>query len=615
MQENNCLLINADEGANESGSHEEQSNQGIKSETDVQMQGGNQDNQTDWLLPDQLEKPDETREILWRGHLTQFGLSKLKEFQKDAIQAVELKRDSVIIQPTAKGKSLCYQLPALFEKGSVTVVVCPTISLINSQIENLKSNNIDAVSVGPASGGSPLQSVAAAEKSSLPPILFTTPEYFDKKLKNELVTMKENIKLLVLDEVHKMFDRSSNFRACYDTFKSVKDEFQDTPIMALTATLNDSQLIDLCKNYLRRPVLVRSSVNKRNVKINIEHYDTVRKSSGKDKWKKVAQNIVKTVQSDYAIVYMDFRKDVELLVDSIKEAGIQDVKAYHGSLRSEVKKEIDTAFRSKNFQVLVATESYEVGTHSPHVNLVLRIGCMRNMAVIVQEFGRAGRNNDASDGLLLVKEHVDDQRLIYWTQHCSSEEVELKKKEYEKAWKWIYGLKAGSCLRRCLLENFEDADVIEQSGSGECCCSCDIEEERTFDLKETASLLLKALKELMTIPQVKDVNEDKLISWLRGSKRDWLSAPDIQKYIDSSETYRKAELLGNKSLNKEWWSVHLRQIVHLNLINIQFKVAKGFQFARAYRTYVISDKGEHFLRSPHSIHVLSPFAVESKPTR
>lgn len=123
----------------------------------------------------------------------------------------------------------------------------------------------------------------------------------------------------------------------------------------------------------------------------------------------------------------------------------------------------------------------------------------------------------------------------------------MKKREYEKAWKWIYGLKAGFCLRRCLLENFEDADIIEQSTSGECCCSCDIEDEKNFDLKETASLLLTALKELKSIPQVKDINEDKLISWLRGSKRDWLSAPEIQKYIDSSETYGKGEVLKIKS--------------------------------------------------------------------
>lgn len=113
------------------------------------------------------------------------------------------------------------------------------------------------------------------------------------------------------------------------------------------------------------------------------------KKAGKDMWKKVAENIVNTFQDDYAIVYMDFKKDVDFLVENLKEASIEDTMAYHGGLKAEVKREIDKAFRSKKIQVLVATESYEVGTNSPHVNIVLRIGCIRNLAVLRQEFGRA----------------------------------------------------------------------------------------------------------------------------------------------------------------------------------------------------------------------------------
>ena len=149
-----------DDDSNNSLSDEELLNLSIKMERDANetKTQGSKDDQTEWTLPEHLKKPGEAREILWRGHLTQFGFSKLKGFQRDAIQAVELGRDTVIIQPTASGKSICYQLPALFEKGSFTVVVCPTISLINSQIESLKNHDINAASVGPVTGGSSLQS-------------------------------------------------------------------------------------------------------------------------------------------------------------------------------------------------------------------------------------------------------------------------------------------------------------------------------------------------------------------------------------------------------------------------------------------------------------------------
>lgn len=92
----------------------------------------------------------------------------------------------------------------------------------------------------------------------------------------------------------------------------------------------------------------------------------------------------------------------------------------------------------------------------------------------MQEFGRAGRNSESSDGIIMVNESVDDQRLIYWIKECSPEEILDKKSEYEQCWKWLYGFLAGTCLRKSLLESFESSEVFELAASGECCSSCDI---------------------------------------------------------------------------------------------------------------------------------------------
>ena len=64
-------------------------------------------------------------------------------------------------------------------------------------------------------------------------------------MKRELLTIQNRLKLTVLEEVHKMIDRTANFRECYDSLKSLKDEFPTTPIMAVTATLSDTELGDL----------------------------------------------------------------------------------------------------------------------------------------------------------------------------------------------------------------------------------------------------------------------------------------------------------------------------------------------------------------------------------
>ena len=205
---------------------------------------------------------------------------KIKKFQKDAIQAVQLTLDSIIIQPTASGKSICFQLPSLFDKKLKIVVICPTISLINSHVENLKTHGIASAVLGPLSSAAAPQSLHTCVEEDLPPLIFTTPEYFVHKAKNELLKIKSSMKLLVLDEVHKMFDRTSNFRSCYDSLKMLKDDFLGIPIMALTATLDDSQLVDLAENYLRRPVVIKGSVNKKNTKLNVQSYKRVQKKMG-----------------------------------------------------------------------------------------------------------------------------------------------------------------------------------------------------------------------------------------------------------------------------------------------------------------------------------------------
>ena len=181
---------------------------------------------------------------------------------------------------------------------------------------------------------------------------------------------------------------------------------------------------------------------------------------------------------------------------------------------------------------------------------------MRNMAVFVQEFRRAGRNSQSSDGIFMVNESVDDQRLIYWTKECSREEINAKKSEYEQCWKWLYGLQAGTCLQKSLLENFESTDIFELSTSGECCSSCDMSSATKFSCRETGALLLKALEEVAKLPIIKSgVSADKVISWLRGSKRAWMASADVQKHLDSSHSYSKGAQVDGFPVKKEWWSL------------------------------------------------------------
>ena len=125
---------------------------------------------------------------------------------------------------------------------------------------------------------------------------------------------------------------------------------------------------------------------------------------------------------------------------------------------------------------------------------------------------------------------------------CNSEEVEIIKRSYENSWRWIYGVYNRTCLRETLLRSFEDKTVILDQPEGECCSSCDIQQEKDFNAREPAELLLTAIKELQEVlSSNKGVNEDNLVSWLLGAKRDWILKPDIQTAIDKSSTFGKGE--------------------------------------------------------------------------
>ena len=120
----------------------------------------------------------------------------------------------------------------------------------------MKGFEINAIAVGPQH---PVEMLTIQDQSEASySLIYTTPEYFATKLKHRL-SLSKQLKLIVIDEVHKVFDKNSEFRSSYDTLKFLHDDFPCIPIMALTATVNEEQLNLLCEYYLRQPMLMKST--------------------------------------------------------------------------------------------------------------------------------------------------------------------------------------------------------------------------------------------------------------------------------------------------------------------------------------------------------------------
>ena len=162
------------------------------------------------MLPEQLSPLAKRNKVLWKGYLTAFGFNSFKPFQLRAIHAIQEGHDVVVVQPTGSGKSLCFQVPSVVEDNTVTIVISPTVSLIQSQVTGLRKRGIDAIPFGPCAGDSVEDnSDRILMESSLgtPSLAYTTPEHFHEVM-HLLQARKSKLKMIVLDEVHKVSKRT-----------------------------------------------------------------------------------------------------------------------------------------------------------------------------------------------------------------------------------------------------------------------------------------------------------------------------------------------------------------------------------------------------------------------
>ena len=162
----------------------------------------------------------EVKETLWRGYATQLGVTHLKKpFQIEALSAFEEGKDCLIVQPTASGKSFCFQVPALMNKEKFVLVISPTISLMKSQVKSLIDKGIDAAYIGPGPGAkeSFKRLMSNVGKEDFPILVYCTPEYLmgvDGKTgaARSLLKISHQLALIVIDECHMIFQRSGEFR-------------------------------------------------------------------------------------------------------------------------------------------------------------------------------------------------------------------------------------------------------------------------------------------------------------------------------------------------------------------------------------------------------------------
>lgn len=325
-----------------------------------------------------------------------FGFNQFRPGQEPVIQALLDGHSAAAIFPTGSGKSLCYQLPAL-HLPHLTLVVSPLLALIQDQLDFLQRKGIKAASIqsmqSPAESAQVYKSVSDGEIK----ILFISVERLNSE-RFRAFLKKVPISLLVVDEAHCISEWGHNFRPDYLKLASYREEFAIKQVLLLTATATQKVIQDMAtKFHIDLDKITLTGSYRPNLNLSVVGVDETNKLPTLVPW-------LIPRQKTAGIIYVTLQKTAEQVAESLMQQGIQ-ATAYHAGLGNEQRQVIQQQFMSGQIPLIVATIAFGMGIDKSDIRFVVHYDLPKSIENYAQEIGRAGRDGDAADCLVLANKN------------------------------------------------------------------------------------------------------------------------------------------------------------------------------------------------------------------
>ena len=324
-----------------------------------------------------------------------WGYSSFRPLQEDIIQSVLDGNDTLALMPTGGGKSLCYQVPAMFNDG-ICLVISPLIALMKDQVENLRKKNITAYAIySGMSRKEVIRTFITAAESNCK-FLYVSPERLETSLFKEYLPSL-NISLIAVDEAHCVAQWGYDFRPPYLRIADIRTELPGIPLLALTASATPEVQLDICEK-LTGPQhgdwkTFRQSFERANLSYSVFQVDS--------KINKII-DVLKKVKGT-AIVYCKSRKRTQDIAALLQ---LQEIHAdfYHAGLAQDERTKKQEDWINNKTRVIVCTNAFGMGIDKPDVRVVVHADVPDCLENYYQEAGRAGRDGKIAYAVLLYNE-------------------------------------------------------------------------------------------------------------------------------------------------------------------------------------------------------------------
>jgi ATP-dependent DNA helicase RecQ len=320
-----------------------------------------------------------------------FGYTAFRPGQEEVIDALLEGRDVLAVMPTGGGKSLCYQIPALLLPG-LTLVISPLISLMKDQVEALRSSGVRAAFLNSALSYPAYADTMNRALRGEYAILYIAPERLLRDDFRQLSTALP-ISLVVIDEAHCVSQWGHDFRTSYLDIAGFTGALAARPVVAaFTATATPKVKEDIPRLLkLAEPLVVSTGFNRPNLYFEVQR--------PRDKYPALLE-CLRVRKDKSGIIYCATRDTVEDVHRRLADKDFP-VTRYHAGLSDAERRENQDDFIYDRKPVMVATNAFGMGIDKSNVSYVIHYNMPKNIESYYQEAGRAGRDGEAADCILL----------------------------------------------------------------------------------------------------------------------------------------------------------------------------------------------------------------------